>query len=387
MERPPALAIIANSYTPYRAHLHRRIAREIPEYRLLSVFTHETSDSPWTFTAPPEINPISFGHGESIENQSRLTQQSKEWRRGGRIIQFLREHHVRAIVMMGYNDLGRVRILRWCHRHGVRRLLFGDSNIRGDRASGVKKLVKQSLLHRVLAWCDGVLVCGSLGKEYFEEYGADSDRIFYFPYEPDYEQIQGITPGEMRAVAEQFHISSDHRYLIYSGRLAQAKRVDLLIDAFARIAHQRPLWNLIIVGDGPLRESLQPRVPVDLRSRVIWTGFLGDQRIISALYRLGDVLVLPSDYEPWGLVINEATAAGMAIVASDVVGAAAELVRDGINGRIFSHGSMDGLSKALLAMTDAQQIERYKMASGEVLADWRRRADPVVGLRKALEIG
>jgi glycosyltransferase involved in cell wall biosynthesis len=121
-----------------------------------------------------------------------------------------------------------------------------------------------------------------------------------------------------------------------------------------------------------------------LRSRVTWTGFLGDQRDVSALYRASDVLVLPSDYEPWAVVINEAAAAGLAIVCTDVVGAAAELVRDGVNGRLFPPGHLDRLVTALSEVTNAERVAGLKANSRVVLDDWRRRGDPVEGLRRAL---
>src|SRR3954467_13823779 len=106
-----------------------------------------------------------------------------------------------------------------------------------------------------------------------------------------------------------------------------------------------------MVGAGENRDDLLARIPAHLKDRFIWTGFLDDQATVSALYRLSDVLVLPSDYEPWALVVNEATAAGMAIVASDVVGATPELVRDRMNGRLFPRGSLPALNEALMDVT------------------------------------
>jgi glycosyltransferase involved in cell wall biosynthesis len=139
-----------------------------------------------------------------------------------------------------------------------------------------------------------------------------------------------------------------------------------------------------MIGEGDLRDSLRGRVGPELAARVTWTGFLDDQAAISALYRLSDVLVLPSDHEPWALVINEAAAAGLAIVSSNVVGAAAELVRDGVNGRIFPAGDLKGVTDCLMDVTVAAKADAMKAASATVLADWRRRGDPVAGLRQAL---
>jgi glycosyltransferase involved in cell wall biosynthesis len=109
--------------------------------------------------------------------------------------------------------------------------------------------------------------------------------------------------------------------------------------------------------------------------------------VVSAIYRASDVLVLPSDYEPWALVINEAAAAGMAIVSSNVVGAAAELVRENVNGKLFAPGDLHGLINSLLEITDAGVTDRMKATSAQVLTDWRQRGDPVDGLRQALSLG
>jgi glycosyltransferase involved in cell wall biosynthesis len=162
------------------------------------------------------------------------------------------------------------------------------------------------------------------------------------------------------------------------------KRVDLLMDAFLEIAGRRPEWDLVVLGDGPLRAQLQSRIPTDLSGRVIWAGFVDDQSVVSAVYRLSDVLVLPSDYEPWALVINEAVAAGLAVISSSVVGAAAELVPDGVNGRSFPPGDKCALVDAILEVTQFDALERMKSASAGVLEDWQRRGDPVEGLRQAL---
>jgi glycosyltransferase involved in cell wall biosynthesis len=382
----PAIAIIANAPTPYRLALHLRIAREIPQVQLWSLFTHQTSNANWTLDAPAEIGPVLFGQGEASGDQDKLGGAWREWQRGGRVIRALAEHEVRFVVMMGYNDPGRWRVMRWCRATGIPCFLFGDSNIRGDLATGVKAWLKRLVVRRIVSWCDGVLVCGSLGRDYFLRYGARHDRIFFFPYEPDYALLKTVSPDQVAAVRVRFKLPMDRRRLVYSGRLSPVKRVDLLIEAFIQLAPQRPAWDLVVVGDGPLRQTLQQRVPAALRQRVVWAGFIDDQPTVSAIYRTCQVLVLPSDFEPWALVINEAAAAGMAIVASDIVGAAAELVRDGVNGRIFPAGDAAALLRCLLEVADQDRAATMGAASEAVLADWIARGDPVQGLRQAMQL-
>jgi glycosyltransferase involved in cell wall biosynthesis len=381
----PAIAIISNSQTPYRLALHRRIANELKCIRLFSVYTHETSNSTWKFEAPPEIGPVLFGKGESCEDQDKLQNIPREYKRGGKIIAWLKENDVKFVLMMGYNDVGRLRIIRWCRKHGVPCFMFGDSNIHGDTRGGLKGLIKKIVVTRIVRSCSGIFSCGSLGKAYFLKYGANPDCIFYFPYEPDYDLIQKLSHKAVVDVRRRFVLNPDRRRLVYSGRLVGVKRVDLLFQAFISIANERPEWDLVVVGDGTDRQKLKAMVPSTLSHRFIWAGFVDDQAVVSAIYRASDVLVLPSDYEPWALVINEAAAAGMAIVASSVVGAAAELVRDGVNGKLFTAGSSSELSKAILEVTSPQSIDRLKEGSAAVLADWRNRGDPVNGLLSALK--
>jgi glycosyltransferase involved in cell wall biosynthesis len=381
----PCLAIISNGLTPYRLHLHRRIAREIPELKLWSLLTHQEGASAWALDAPAEIGAVAFhAPGETSARQGDPRRAAAEWAKGGRVIRWLKGHDVRAVVMLGYNDAGRLRVIRWCAARGLPCFLFGDSNIRGDRATGLRAVAKRAVVGWVVRRCAGVLPCGTLGRDYFVKYGADPARIFFVPYEPDYDLIRNLPAESIDRTRDRFGLGPGRRRLVYSGRLVPVKRVDLLIDAFVAIADRRPEWDLLIVGDGPLRAGLEARVPAPIRHRVIWTGFVGEQADVGALYRLGDVLVLPSDYEPWALVVNEAAAAGLAVVASDSVGAAAELVRDGVNGRTFPRGDLPALTAALLEVTDPAAIDGRRAASAAVLDDWRRRADPVRGLRDAL---
>jgi glycosyltransferase involved in cell wall biosynthesis len=389
-KRLPRVAIIANSLPPYRLHLHQRIAREMAkEILVFTVCTHEVDYlSPYAPT--PEVNAVSFGPGQSLIRQVKLQYAYSEWLKAARIIRWLRDNKIRAVVLLGYGDACRIRILYWCYRRGVPCLLFGDSNILGDRVKGAAAIIKRIVVGRFVQWAAALLVCGRLGRQYWSRYGAQSDRMFNFPYEPDYDLIRNLPVEKIAQIRERFNFRADRRRIVFSGRIIEVKRPQLLVDAFAEIAGQRPKWDLVIAGTDPAvfysgRMSPQIRIPAELRNRIIFTGFLEEQWMVSAIYRASDVLCLPSDYEPWALVINEAVAAGQAIVASEVVGAAAELVRDGVNGRVFPRRDLKALVAALLDVTAPDRIDTMRANSSAVLADWRKRGDPIDGLRSALK--
>jgi glycosyltransferase involved in cell wall biosynthesis len=382
----PLLALIHNVQTPYRLHLHRRIVRELSDVRIASIYTHDQADQPWETQRVDEINPVRFGPGQPILEQGALRWMIHDWKKAGRIIQWLNEHRARAVILGGYNDSTRLRLIHWCRRTGVPCFVQGDSNIHGDFTSGLKRAVKTQVVRWVVRNAVGLMPCGTFGQMFFERYGAEPERCFFVPYEPDYEMIRSIPESAVAEVRSAFGLDPARRRLVVCARLVRNKRVDLSIDAFAAIAGERPEWDLVIIGDGVLRDELKARVPAGLQSRVIWTGFIGDQARISAIYRVSDVLICPSDYEPWAVVINEAAAAGLAIVASSVVGAAAELVKDGINGRLFPAGDLGALTACLRDVTSVGAINRLREGSSDVLADWQRRADPVEGIRRALRV-
>ena len=380
----PLLALINNVQTPYRVHLHRRIARELSDVRIASIYTHDQADQPWEAERVDEINPVRFGRGQPMVEQGALRWMIHDWKKAGRIIQWLNEHRACAVILGGYNDSTRLRLIHWCRRVGVPCFVWGDSNIHGDLASGLKQVVRTQVVRWVVRNAVGLMPCGTFGQMFFERYGAEPERCFFVPYEPDYELIRSVPESAVAEVRTAFGLGQARRRLVVCARLVRAKRVDLAVDAFAAVADERPEWDLVIIGDGVLSNELKARVPAALQWRVIWTGFIGDQARISAIYRASDVLICPSDYEPWAVVINEAAAAGLAIVASSVVGAAAELVKDGVNGRLFPAGDLRALTECLRDVTSAGSINWLRAGSADVLADWQRRGDPVEGIRRAL---
>lgn len=377
-------AIVSNSQTPYRMHVHGRIVRELPQVELWSIFTHEFSNSPWRLHASPGLKPVYLGQGEKSEKQSQLLNQPKEWTKGKAVLDWLIRNEIGFVLLEGYNDLGRLRILHGCRRLGIPCFVFGDSNILADNPAPWKAAVKRRLVGWVVRQATGMFYCGKLGRQYFQRYGAEEKRLFPFPYEPDYSMFERVTQGQLEAVREQYGILPGRRYLIFSGRFVAVKRVDLLLKAFLEAAVERLDWDLILIGDGALRESLLATIPDGLRSRVISTGFIGDAATMAALYRCGDALVLPSDFEPWGVAITEAAMASLALICSSVTGAGVELIREGVNGHLFAAGDAAALRDAILDVAKPENTDRMKTASHEILTEWRKSSDPVEGLRAAM---
>jgi glycosyltransferase involved in cell wall biosynthesis len=380
----PTFAIIGGGLIPYRVHFHRRIMAEFTSVRLTTL----NSLPRWWYPR----NTMNLSGMDICETDPRpdgptagpMGSVFHQWSVGGNIIRYLQSREVAAVLCNGYNHWGHIRVMLWCKLWGIPCLLYSDSNAHGDRAAGAKRIVKHFALRAIRPFFGATTVCGRLGIEYFLRYGYHRENIFISPYEPDYDQIRNLPDSARTTVAAKFDLRPDRRRLVFCGRLVPDKRPDLALAAFLAIAEKRPELDLVMIGDGTLRAKLERMVPDSLRQRVRFTGFLADPEQIGAIYTLSDVFVLPSDYEPWAVVVNEAAAAGCVLVASSVVGAARELIDDGVNGRLVPPGDQQALIDALLDATDPARIDERKRATGQVLHRWRTNHDPVDGLRKAL---
>jgi glycosyltransferase involved in cell wall biosynthesis len=136
------------------------------------------------------------------------------------------------------------------------------------------------------------------------------------------------------------------KVLLYVGRLAKVKRVDRLLHAFLSISTTFADATLVIVGDGPERESLQRIVSAaGVSERVRFVGHCEGPSLFG-WFNLGTLFALTSEFEPWGAVINEALISGIPVICSDVAGAS-ELISEGENGAVINAGHRNELIRAL----------------------------------------
>ena len=138
-------------------YLHRRLVKELPEVDLRVAYTHDVPDHSWDLDLSNDVNAITFGEKEPWRPKKPIKITVKELKRAGRVIRWLREQRVRVVILAGYSDAGRVRIIASCRRRGVPLFLHGDSNIHGDRFIGWKQRVKSVLVKNVVRMCKGVM--------------------------------------------------------------------------------------------------------------------------------------------------------------------------------------------------------------------------------------
>lgn len=206
-----------------------------------------------------------------------------------------------------------------------------DNHWLGTARQQVMRLLAPWLLHRCFshAW-----VPGRPQKEYALKLGFKADKIQTGFYSAD---VPLFAPeAHYRTQATTF----PHRF-VYVGRYIEAKGLDLLFKAWVELAEERQHdWELWCVGTGDLFDQ---RVQ---HNSIRHLGFLQPAQLKEVLREAG-VFVLPSRFEPWGVVVHEMAAAGFPMVVSDAVGAATEFLKDGENGFLFRRNDYPDLKSKL----------------------------------------
>lgn len=194
---------------------------------------------------------------------------------------------------------------------------------------------------------DAAFLPGPRQLDFALRLGFARDRIFEGFYAADVAMFGQVPPLDSQTVDER-------RAFLFAARLVESKGIRTLAEAYAayRDAVDDP-WPLIVAGQGALEGLLRDRTGIELR------GFVGAADLAAEMTRTA-FLVLPSTFEPWGVVVHEATAAGLGCICTTPVGAADAFVRDGENGRIVRPLDVDGLAGA---MRWAQSLSPEQLAT------------------------
>lgn len=291
----------------------------------------------------------------------------------------------------------------WCHSYarlphltalvagrllGMKVFLRDEASFVSSNPTGARRILKSCFLSVMRLVLSGNLTIGTKNREFYDAKGFAPDRLFRMPYAVDNEWFVARI-AEAAAERETFRaglgLEPGRPIALFAAKLQPRKRAQDLIQAFKKIvddpAAGRPY--LLIAGDGELRDDLRALAADAPEGSIHFLGFRG-QTELPPLYELTDVFVLPSNTEPWGLVMNEAMNAGRPVIATTEVGSAHDLVRDGENGFIIEPGDIDALSNHLLTLfSDSDLRTRMGAKSLELIENWNFDAD-VEGLRDAL---
>ena len=217
---------------------------------------------------------------------------------------------------------------------------------------------KRIMLPLILRFADAVLGPSSRTLALLRSLGLSDGRIFLTPFAVNNDFFEATAgQGDRDWLRRDWAIPSFAPAALFVGKLVPWKRPLDLLEAVARV---QGLY-LFLAGEGPLRPLLEARAErEDLRDRVRFLGFV-NQRQLPKVYAAADFLVLPSDYEPFGVVVNEAFSCGLPAIVSEACGSAGDLVRDGETGYVVPVGAVDVLAERLRTLAADAEL-RGEMA-------------------------
>jgi glycosyltransferase involved in cell wall biosynthesis len=256
-----------------------------------------------------------------------------------------------AVIVPGWHSVMQTRALRWCRRRGVPVLYRGDSTLESGPRWPVRPLwaVKTRLMLRQF---DAYLAVGRRATEYLRAFGVGERLIYHSPHCVDNDWFAAQAAGHRgnrRALREGAGARDDDFVVLFAGKFVGRKRP---LDAVRVVAGLGPRAVLMMAGDGPLADEARNEA-ARLGIRLHWRGFL-NQSALPEAFAASDALLVPSTWESWGLIVNEALASGVPCVVTSGVAAAPDLVTDGSSGYTVPVGDVSSMTTRLAEIRDAR---------------------------------
>ena len=316
------------------------------------------------------------------------------------LFDLLRSGHFTACLMLGWNYMCHLQAAAACWRSGVPLLVRGDSQLRTPRGA-LRRAAKSVPYRLLLPRCAAHLYVGRRNREYLRHYGVPEANLFFSPHSVDNAFFAGEAGraragGPAAALRAEHRIGPDDFVALFVGKLIPLKRAEDLVRVcglLEKLPSGRRL-HAVFAGDGPLRADLQ-RLAQPWADRIHFAGFVNQSRL-PGWYAAADALILPSDSETWGLVVNEAMACGVPAIVTDAVGCAPDLIEAGRTGYTYPAGDVPALRARICdldrdlsheprevaqALADKMREYSFERATAGVQAALRERVTTHSGLR------
>ena len=284
----------------------------------------------------------------------------------------------------GYATINQAQGILAANLLGIPVLIRSDSSLRDRPRGGLRlqgKRVFFALLRRLV---DGVLVTGTLNREYWQHYLGRDFPLFLLPYAVDNAWFQAqcrLAAATRAQLQAELALDPTRPVILFASKLQTRKHCDDLVTAFTRLGHLDPKPYLLIVGEGEERPALEAQA-----ASVEGIRFCGfrNQSEMPRFFDLATVFVLPARHEPWGLIVNEFMNAAKPVILTDDIGCQPDLVRDGVEGLVYPVRDVAALTAALTRILTAPAEAAAMGARALARIDGWSFEQDILGLRAAL---
>ncbi|MBD2292367.1 glycosyltransferase family 4 protein [Anabaena sphaerica FACHB-251] len=262
-----------------------------------------------------------------------------------RLISILNQTCPDAIAIAGYAHPSMLAALLWCLWHGKPAILLSESTEHDAPRSWWKEKIKAWLITRYKS----ALVGGQPQKRYLIKLGMSSEAIF-FGYDVVGNDV--FHPDKIKFLS----CPLDKPFFLAINRFVSKKNLPFLLSAYAsyRQLSGDKAWDLVLCGDGELRLELEEQIAtLGIKDYVHLPGFLQQEQLLP-YFAHAKCFIHASTQEQWGLVVNEAMAAGLPVLVSNRCGCYEDLIIEGVNGFGFEPENSQQLTELMLKMSSGE---------------------------------
>lgn len=259
-----------------------------------------------------------------------------------------------AVCVNGWAAPEAVAALGWARKVGARTVLMSETF--ESRFNPLKRTVRRWRVRT----CHAAIVGGGIHARYLRELGFSSG-----PVELGYDVVDNSHFATNVSTPPAWFVPLRH-YFFANTRFLERKGIDALLRAYAQYqrmttSESNTRWNLVISGSGRMERAWKElSTALRIAEDVHWPGFMQYEELPAA-YQFAGAFIHPARQEPWGLVVNEAAAAGLPLLIGRKVGAAFELVRDGENGFLLDPDNVEDFARLLLRVSRLPEETRREM--------------------------
>lgn len=320
----------------------------------------------------------------------------KQWRtaepygfwalKGDGLLKRFAELQLDALVVHGHNYLAMLQAILSGRRLGIPVFYKGETHLLLSRSRG-KAIARKPLMGALYAHLSGFLAISKRNRDFYLELGVPSERIFHYPYTVDnqrFDEASRLTPDQRNALLTSLGLTPGIPVVTFASKFMPRKHPGDVIEAAEILRKRGVSLQLLFVGAGELDDEIRTLAATYSDLKVVFAGFR-NQSELPQILGASDVFVLPSEDEPFGLIVNEAMCAGLPIVAAEEIGCVPDLVLQDENGRTFEARDVAGLADALEPMLrDASLRAAMSRKSCAIMAGWSFDQN-LSGLRSALQ--
>lgn len=359
-----SIAILTQQISYYHLARYRACAKEFNRFAVVSAM----NDADFREFLSPDVDGVETMR--LFEGRSAYMSAVLSGKMRSRMRSLLDGLRPKVVAVAGWSFPESASAVLWARENGARIVMMSESQEEDGARSHPREIMKS----RIVRSSDAALVGGRRHGDYIARLGMPSERVFCGYDAVDNSHFaDGADNARVDRVLWQRRMGLPDRFVLASARFIPKKNLEGLVAAFGRaVAAANVPHALVILGDGPGRAALQAAIAtLGLEHRVLLPGFK-DYDSLPVFYGLADAFVHVSLAEQWGLVINEAAAAGLPLIVSRPCGAAPELLVEGRNGYLVDPTDIDNMARTLIAAMAATKEAREAMgaASRKIVSDW-----------------